>query len=114
MRHIPRGMHHKHAPYHKLHKHLRGKSKKDTRTIDFLAFWVGIIQPLATIPQIILVYSLGTSIGISLLMWFAYNIASVIVLIYGLRHRLKPIWIPQILWLMVQTPMMLAPMLLPA
>lgn len=71
MRHIPRGMHRKHAPRHKLHKHLtQKKGKKNTRTIDFLAFWVGIIQPFATIPRIVLVYSQGTSLGVSFVMWF--------------------------------------------
>jgi len=92
-------MKHTFHPKHKI---------KNTDKIDSLALAVGIIQPLTTIPQIYLVYSSGNASEVSLFMWTGYNIASVVLLIYGLKHKLKPIVWAQILWLIVQTPMMLS------
>jgi len=79
-----------------------------THTIDTLALIVGVIQPLTTLPQILIVFTSQDASQVSLFTWTAYNIASVILLTYGLRHKLKPIIYAQILWLVVQTPMMLS------
>ncbi len=79
--------------------------------IDTLALIVGILQPLSTLPQIYLVYTSRDVSQISLFMWTSYNIASVILLIYGIKHKLRPIIWAQSLWLAVQTPMMIAVLL---
>ena len=76
--------------------------------IDTLALIVNIIQPLATLPQIFLVFNSHDVSQVSLIMWSCYNISSVILLIYGLKHKLLPIICAQILWLVVQTAMMIA------
>ena len=94
MRHI---MHHEH------------KKVEITHPIDRLALIVGVLQPFATIPQIYLVFSAGNASEVSLFMWLSFNIASVVLLIYGLKHRLTVVWFPQIIWILVQTPMMLSP-----
>lgn len=95
MRHI---IHHKHKV-------------EITHPIDSMALVVGIAQPFATIPQIILVFQSGDAAEVSFFMWAAFNVASVIILIYGLKHRLAPVWFPQIIWILVQTPMMLSPLI---
>lgn len=92
-------MKHTFHPHHKI---------KNTGIVDTLALLVGIVQPLATIPQIYLIYSTQNATGVSLFMWTCYNVGSVILLMYGLKHKLKPIIVAQILWLVVQTPMMVA------
>ena len=76
--------------------------------IDALALVVGIIQPLTTLPQIYLVYTSRDVSQVSLFMWTSYNVASVILLIYGFKYKLLPVIGAQILWLLVQTPMMIA------
>lgn len=76
--------------------------------IDTLALIVGILQPLMTLPQIYLVFSTQEVAGLSLFMWVAWDIASVILLIYGLKHKLAPIIVAQVLWLVVQTPVIVA------
>lgn len=92
-------MRHSFHPTHKTHR---------TSAIDTLALAVGIIQPLTTIPQIYLIYSSQDVSQVSLFMWTGYNIASVILLLYGIKHKLPPVIWAQALWLCVQTPMMLA------
>jgi len=76
--------------------------------VDTLALAVGIIQPLTTLPQIYLVFQTQDVSTISFFMWTSYNVASVILLIYGFKHKLKPIIWAQSLWILVQTPMMVA------
>ncbi len=83
---------------HQNHKY------KITSKIDAMALIVGIVQPLATIPQIWLIYSSHSSAGLSLFMWACYDLSSVVLLIYGLKHKLTPIIVAQTLWLMAQTP----------
>lgn len=80
-----------------------------THPIDRLALFVGVAQPFATIPQIYLVFHSGDASEVSFFMWAFFNLSSVVLLIYGLKHRLMPVWFPQIIWILVQTPMMLAP-----
>ena len=92
--------------------HPHHKVKRDT-LIDHLALIAGIVSPAATLPQIYLTYSTASSAGVSFFMWTAYNVVSVILLLYGIKHKLKPIIISQALWLVVQTPMMIAVFVFP-
>ncbi len=87
---------------------LKPKHKLETSKLDSLALLVSIIQPLTTIPQIYLIYSSRDASQVSFFMWAAYNVASVILLLYGIRHKILPIICAQTLWLVVQTPMMLS------
>lgn len=98
-------MRHTFHPKHKI---------KNNGTIDTVALIVGILQPLSTIPQIYLVYSTHDASAVSLFMWTSFNIASVILLMYGLRHKLAPIIWAQVLWIAVQTPMMISVFFFPA
>ena len=90
---------------HTLHPH---RKHKNTTALDTLALIVSIIQPLTTLPQIYLIYSSKDASQVSFFMWTAYNVASVILLMYGIRHKILPIICAQSLWLLVQTPMMLS------
>ena len=92
-------MQHTFHPKHKI---------KNNGPIDTLALLVGIFQPLLTLPQIYLIYTTQDASDVSLFMWTGFNVASVILLMYGLRHKLKPIIWAQTLWIIFQTPMMLS------
>lgn len=98
-------MRHTFHPKHKI---------KNKSSVDTLALIVGITQPLLTLPQIYLVYSTQDASEVSFIMWAGFNVASVILLMYGLRHKLKPIIYAQILWMIFQTPMMLSVFIFPS
>lgn len=88
---------------------FRPKHKtKNNDKIDTLALIVGIIQPFVTIPQIYMVYSSQDSSDVSLFMWAGLNVASIVLLMYGIKHKLTPIIWAQVLWLIFQTPMTLS------
>jgi len=93
---------------HIMHAPQSKKGKRLYRKIDALALVVGILQPLMTLPQIIVVFQAKDASQLSLLTWVAYDIASVVLLIYGIVHKLKPIVVAQIFWLIVQSVLILA------
>ncbi|HRN97666.1 MAG TPA: hypothetical protein PLZ58_04440 [Candidatus Saccharibacteria bacterium] len=81
---------------------------KRTKMIDSVALLVGIVQPFTTLPQIWMVYVSQDASQVSFFMWTGYNVASIVLLVYGIHHRLPPIIWAQVLWLVVQTPMMVS------
>lgn len=89
---------------HVMHK----KSQRPLPVVNSLALLVGLLQPIMTIPQIILVFEAGDASQVSFWTWLTYDIASVVMLWYGIAHRLVPIIVAQILWLVVQTIMIAA------
>lgn len=87
---------------------MHKKGDRSYPITDGLALIVGVVQPVMTLPQIILVFQLQDSSQISLATWLTYDIASLILLVYGIKHKLKPIIVSQAIWLVVQTIMIAA------
>ena len=58
-----------------------------------------VVMPLTTIPQIYKIYVYQSAQAISLSMWVLYNISCLIMLIYGIVHRVKPIIVLNLLWI---------------
>lgn len=73
------------------------------KRIEYFALVAGIIQPLITLPQIIAIYSNQSAKDVSLLTWVGYLVFGITFLIYGLVFQLKPIWAGQIIWVTMQT-----------
>ena len=82
---------------------MHTKDNRSFPVIDKLALFIGVVQPLMTIPQVVLVLSLRDASQISFATWFTYDVASVVLLTYGIKHRLLPIIVSQSIWLIVQT-----------
>lgn len=55
---------------------------------------MGVVGPLATLPQLVKVYFTHSqhADGLSSTMWIAYAILAVLWTIYGLVHKSPPIW----------------------
>lgn len=84
---------------HKKHKNKRQKSV----LINSLIIPIAALQPLMTLPQIMAIFTHKSARDVSILTWIAYNVASVFWLYYGIVHRERAIIISQVLWLCVQT-----------
>lgn len=76
--------------------------KKYKKRIENFALAAGVIQPLITVPQIITIYGNQSAQDVSLLTWIGYLLFGVIFLVYGLAFKLKPIWVGQIIWVIMQ------------
>lgn len=57
------------------------------RFFDYLMYGVGILAPLALLPQIIQIYSTKSSVGISLLTWVLLVCINTLWALYGAVHK---------------------------
>lgn len=81
-----------------FHVHL---SKKKRRTsFDKLVGVAAFAYPLSGLPQAMLVFQ-GSTDGVSLTSWVFFALFSVLFLIYGIIHKIKPIIVTNLLWLLV-------------
>jgi len=72
------------------------------RIIDELAYVIGIITPLMSIPQIWSIWVDHSVVGVSLLSWSAFTVASCFWVVYSFLHHELPIIISQVLWVLFQ------------
>ncbi len=92
---------------HHLHKRKRVHEKlekyphpnKGVRFLDNLLLVVAVIGPMANIPQIIKIFVLKSSAGVSTLTFTFFVIFNIPWIIYGIVHKEKPIVIAYLLWL---------------
>jgi len=75
---------------------------KNKKRIELFALIAGIVQPLITLPQIIIIYGSHSATDVSLLTWLGYLTFGVVFLVYGLVFKLRPIWVGQIIWVTMQ------------
>lgn len=88
--------------YKELYKKAKQQTKDYRRTSELLAFYVGIIMPFSTLPQIYNIYSTQQVGGLSLVTWVMNLIGGSVIMTYGFIHRIKPVFYPQLLWIAVQ------------
>jgi hypothetical protein len=102
-----------HATYHArraLTKHLGGKrplalpslvGHRATHVIDWLMMITAVGYPLTGLPQAIQIFTTHTAAGVSLLSWAGFCAFDVVEIAYGVIHRIKPLIITSVLWLVV-------------
>lgn len=84
--------------HHMFHLHL---SKKKQRTgFDKVVAVAAFAYPLSGLPQAILVFQ-GSTDGVSLTSWVSFSLFSLLFLIWGIMHKIKPIIVTNLLWLLV-------------
>lgn len=57
------------------------------RTLDYLMYGVGILAPIALVPQIVQIYTTKSSAGISLLTWVLLMCINMLWALYGAVHK---------------------------
>ncbi|MBU2612745.1 MAG: hypothetical protein KKB62_03425 [Nanoarchaeota archaeon] len=94
------GLHHLH-----LRKRMHSKREKfpspdkKIRFLDNLVLIVSALGPLMTIPQLLKIFIFHDAEGVSFVSWTAYTIFSFVWLAYGFAHKVKPIIVSNILWI---------------
>lgn len=73
----------------------------EVRMVDRAMGMVSIIGPASASPQVIEIFAKQSAQGVSLLSWVMYLMLGVVSLSYGLFHKLKPIIVSQVLWLVM-------------
>lgn len=84
---------------HILHTKI---SKKDRKLIDRVMLAVSVIAPLLSLPQAWTIFANQDATNVSLFTWASFLGFASIYLLYGIAHRLKPLIIANILWIIVE------------
>lgn len=84
---------------HLLYFHI--SKKRQITLFDKIVLIAAFLYPLSGLPQVFLVFH-GNSEGVSLTSWLGFMAFSLLFLIYGTVHKIKPMAITNILWLIVE------------
>jgi MtN3 and saliva related transmembrane protein len=71
------------------------------RFLDTIIFIPGVVGPIATIPQILNIYSTHSAGNVSAFTFGTYAVFNLVWIVYGLAHRERPIIIAYCLWFVV-------------
>ena len=82
-------------------KHVHTKKHQDT-PFDNAVMLFGFIEPLFILPQLYKIYDTHNASGLSLITWCLYVVSSLIMITWGLKRQLKPIYIPQMAWIVFE------------
>lgn len=86
--------------YHRYHTLRKQKNGGRKSAVDKLVYFAVVFGPLMTLPQLYSVWMLHQK-GVSVATWSGYLVVAVIWLLYGLKHRDRPIIALQLLWLLL-------------
>lgn len=75
-------------------------NKKRTALFDKIIIVASFVYPLSALPQVYEVFQ-GNIAGVSVVSWFGFLFFSVLFLIYGKMHNVKPMIITNLLWILV-------------
>ena len=74
-------------------------SNKWKRFLDKAVYYVAIIGPIMTIPQILMIWVEKNASGVSVVSWVSYMFIAIFWLLYGIVHNEKPIIFANCFWL---------------
>jgi uncharacterized protein with PQ loop repeat len=74
--------------------------KKERTNIDRAMLALGVLGPIATIPQIYTIFSSQDAGSVSIVSWIFYLITAFFTLAYAAVHKLRSLILPSILWIM--------------
>ena len=99
------GMHHIHKRKRKYHKNLKQYPNKSPKIkfLDNFMLIVGSMAPFFTLPQIIRIYSIKDSSGLSPITFLLLALTNVSWLVYGIVHRDRQIIAAHILFFIANT-----------
>ena len=68
------------------------------RVLDIVVYIAGIVGPLATIPQVLEIYTTRSAAGVSFFTWGVYALFDIPWIVYAIVHRERPLLVCYILW----------------
>lgn len=75
--------------------------EKSKRTLDQVMYFFGILTPIATIPQLIQIWTDKSAGSVSIISWMTYLVAAIFWIAYGVVHQEKQIVIMYFLLLIL-------------
>jgi uncharacterized protein with PQ loop repeat len=81
--------------------HLRVIVRGQKLSVDKLVY-VALITPFMALPQLWLIVQ-GKAAGVSLITWATFLIIAVVWLLYGLKHKIRPMILVQSAWIVIDS-----------
>ncbi|CAN5626478.1 hypothetical protein BH23PAT2_BH23PAT2_02630 [soil metagenome] len=76
--------------------------KNDYRSVtEKMATIAAVLYPMSAIPQAVKIYAQQQAAGLSLVSWIGFALLELVFLAYGIVHKLRPIIITGILWMLL-------------
>jgi len=69
--------------------------------MDQAIYLVGLLGPILTLPQVMIIWVQQNASGVSLVSWIAYLVTACFWLTYGIMHKEKPIIFTNSIWIML-------------
>ncbi len=66
------------------------------RFLDYLMYGIGVVAPLALLPQIIQIYATRNAAGVSFLTWILLTVFNTLWAVYGAVHKDKQLFFANI------------------
>lgn len=85
---------------YRYHTHLHLNKKKNRALLDKVVSSASYIYPLSGLPQLLLVFG-GEIEGVSVVSWVMFASFSALFLAYGIVHKVKPMIVVNLLWLVM-------------
>ncbi len=79
----------------------KSTNKPKKHPIDLAADLVGYISPALGLPQAVQIYATHDATGLSLFSWASFAAVSAVFLVYGIRHKIKPLIVANGLWMAI-------------
>jgi uncharacterized protein with PQ loop repeat len=79
-------------------KEIESSLAKNQKPVDSLMWFLSIVGPISTIPQIVQIYGEKSADGVSVLSWSLYLLIALSASAYAIVHKQKVILIGNILW----------------
>lgn len=93
------GLFHHHKK--KLKSDIKVSNDESVKFIDRIIYLVGLWSPLVTIPQAYTIWTTQNVEGLSFITWIGYLVSTLFWLAYGTAHKIKPLIITNLIWLVV-------------
>lgn len=87
----------------KKHRTLTVKKTKRSLFVDRATYVVAVLEPLVTVPQVVIIFVNKTAAGVSLATWVGYELLTMVWIWYGIVHKDRLILLYQGLFLIIQT-----------
>ncbi|HUO50447.1 MAG TPA: PQ-loop domain-containing transporter [Candidatus Paceibacterota bacterium] len=91
------GLHHYHT---RSRKEPYPASRFGLRILDVTVYIAGIVGPLATIPQIVQIYTTHSAAGVSVATWVMYVLFDTPWIAYAVVHKERPLLLCYVLWVL--------------
>lgn len=92
-----------HRVKHSKHRRvLIAKKQVKPLLVDRLTYAAAILEPVITIPQVMVIFQQKTAAGVSLLSWIGYEVLTAIWLWYAIVHKDRLILVYQGLFFIIQ------------